>query len=141
MERLSCFAVISNFQHEHRLATVDQTVLLTIEIKYFAHVTNFIKICIRYVLINTSIQIVLFLVNHRDRKHTQKRSLGKQATIHQVTTMLATCKNVLFPGHNHLLTTCSDDLILWLSPDHRREVKGHQYRWLEDDYDLEIGHL
>ena len=28
-----------------------------------------------------------------------------QNTIHQVTTMLATSKNVLFPGHNHLLTT------------------------------------
>ena len=26
-------------------------------------------------------------------------------TIHQVTTMLATSKNVLFPGHNYLLTT------------------------------------
>ena len=29
-------------------------------------------------------------------------------TIHQVTTMLATFKNVLFPGHNHLLTTDTD---------------------------------
>ena len=26
-------------------------------------------------------------------------------TIHQVTTMLATSKNVPFPGHNHMLTT------------------------------------
>ena len=34
----------------------------------------------------------------------------KKATIHQVTTMLATSKNVLFPGHNHLLKT--DDLTL-----------------------------
>ena len=25
----------------------------------------------------------------------------KKATVHQVTTMLATSKNVLFPGHNH----------------------------------------
>ena len=32
-----------------------------------------------------------------------------KATIHQVTTMLATSKNFLFPGHNHLLTTGSDD--------------------------------
>ena len=31
------------------------------------------------------------------------------ATIHQVTIMLATSKNVLFPGHNHLLTTGTDD--------------------------------
>ena len=31
--------------------------------------------------------------------------LHKYPTIHQVTTMLATSKNVHFPGHNHLLTT------------------------------------
>ena len=36
-------------------------------------------------------------------------SLCKTATIHQVTTMLATSKNVLFPGHSHLLTTGADD--------------------------------
>ena len=39
-------------------------------------------------------------------------SLHKKATIHQVTTMLATSKNVLFPGHNHLLTTGGNDLTL-----------------------------
>ena len=33
-------------------------------------------------------------------------------TIHQLTTMLSTSKNVLFPGHNHLLTTGADDLTL-----------------------------
>ena len=33
----------------------------------------------------------------------------KKATIHQVTTMLATSKNVVFPGHNHLLTIGIDD--------------------------------
>ena len=27
--------------------------------------------------------------------------LNKKATIHQITIMLATSKNVLFPGHNH----------------------------------------
>ena len=36
-------------------------------------------------------------------------TLGKKATIHQVTTMLATSKNVLVPGPNHLLTTGADD--------------------------------
>ena len=36
----------------------------------------------------------------------------KKAAIHKVTTMLATSKNVLFPGHNHLLTTGTDDLTL-----------------------------
>ena len=30
-------------------------------------------------------------------------------TIHQVTTMLATSQIVLCPGHNHLLTTITDD--------------------------------
>ena len=36
---------------------------------------------------------------------------AKKATIHQVTTMLATSKNILFPaaGHNYLLTTGADD--------------------------------
>ena len=33
----------------------------------------------------------------------------KKATIHQLTTRLATSKIVLFPGHNHLLTTGADD--------------------------------
>ena len=63
---------------------------------------------------------------------------AQKATIHQVTTMLATSKNVLFPGHNHLLITGPDNLTLWLSP-YRRQVKGHQYQWL-GGYDLEIGH-
>ena len=43
-------------------------------------------------------------------------ALGKKATIHQVTTMLATSKNVLFPGHNHLLTASGNDPSLQLSP-------------------------
>ena len=43
-------------------------------------------------------------------------SLRKKNTIHQVATMLATSKNVLFPGHNHLLTTITDDPTLSLSP-------------------------
>ena len=34
---------------------------------------------------------------------------AQKATIHQVTTMLATSKNVLFLGHNHLLITSADD--------------------------------
>ena len=39
-------------------------------------------------------------------------TLCKKATIHQVTTMLATPKNVLFPSHNHMLTTGTDHLTL-----------------------------
>ena len=52
--------------------------------------------------------------------------------------MLATSKNVLFPGHNHLLATGTDDpslagaLVII-------KVSGHQYRWLAGGYDLEIG--
>ena len=39
-------------------------------------------------------------------------TLLKKATIHQLTTMLATFKNVRFPGHNHLVTAGADDAIL-----------------------------
>ena len=35
--------------------------------------------------------------------------LPTKASVHQETSMLATSKNVLFPGHNHLLTTGTDD--------------------------------
>ena len=37
---------------------------------------------------------------------------AKMPLNHHVTTMLATSKNVLFPGHNHLLTTGADDSTL-----------------------------
>ena len=47
----------------------------------------------------------------------------KTPTIQQLTTMLATSKNVLFPGYNHLLTTSADDPTLWLSPE--RKVTQH----------------
>ena len=40
---------------------------------------------------------------------TYKMTLGKKATIHQVTFMLSTSKNVLFAGHNQLLTTGTND--------------------------------
>ena len=56
---------------------------------------------------------------------------AKKATIHQVTTMLATSKNVL-SGHNHLLTTSVDDQTIQLSTEHQR-VKGSALvvsRWL-----------
>ena len=52
--------------------------------------------------------------------------------------MLATSKNVVFPGHNHLLTIGTNDpdtLIMII------KVKGHQYQRLAGGYDLEIGHL
>ena len=45
-----------------------------------------------------------------------KIALHKTATIHQVTIMLATYKNVLFLGPDQLLTTGADDPSLQLSP-------------------------
>ena len=72
--------------------------------------------------------------------HSFDASLRKKATIHQITTMLATSNNVLFQGHNHLLTTSTDDssldgaLVII-------KVSGHQYRWLAGGYDLEIGYF
>ena len=59
-------------------------------------------------------------------------SLRKKATIHQVTAMLATSKNV------HLLTTSTDDPPL-AGTQTIIKVSGHQYRWLTGGYDLEIG--
>ena len=51
---------------------------------------------------------------------------AQKNTIHQVTIMLATSKNVLFSGHNHLLTTADTQVII--------KVKVHQQqgysRWL-----------
>ena len=61
-----------------------------------------------------------------------------KATILKVTTMLSTSKNVLFPGHSHLLTTGTDDLT---QARLITKVSGHQYQWLADGYDLEIGHF
>ena len=68
--------------------------------------------------------------------HTQR----KKATIHQLTTMLSTSKNVLVPGHNHLLTTSADEPSF---ADIRTIIKvsGHQHRWLAGGYELEIGHF
>ena len=64
----------------------------------------------------------------------------KNPTVDQVTTMLVTSKKVLFPGHNHLLTTGTDDPSLtgtWAI----MKVSGHQYRWLAGGYDLDIEHF
>ena len=58
--------------------------------------------------------------------------------------MLATSKNVLFPGHNHLLTTSTDDPSLIIALASNRviiKVLGNQHQWLAGGYDLEIGLL
>ena len=49
--------------------------------------------------------------------------------------MLATSKNIIFPGHNHLMTLHSVDARAII------KVFGYQYRWLAGGCDLEIGHL
>ena len=67
-------------------------------------------------------------------------STGQKATIHQVTTVLATSKNVLFSGHSHLLTSGTDDSSL-TGTQVIIKVSGHQYRWLASAYDLEIGYF
>ena len=54
--------------------------------------------------------------------------------------MLAAPKNVLFPGHNHLLTTGTDDPSLagaWVII----KVLSYQYLWLARGYDLDKGHF
>ena len=66
--------------------------------------------------------------------------------------MLANFKNVLFPGHNHLLTTDTDTwhfdyrpmtrhFIAWAPARVIIKVKGHRYQWLAVGYDLKIGHF
>ena len=54
--------------------------------------------------------------------------------------MLAISINVLFPGHNHLLTTGTDDLSL-TGTQAILKVSDHLYQWLAGRYDLEIGHV
>ena len=54
--------------------------------------------------------------------------------------MLATSKNVLFPGHSHLLTTGTDDPSL-AGAQQIIKASGHQYLWVAGGYDLEIGHF
>ena len=65
----------------------------------------------------------------------------KKAAIHQVTTMLVTSKNVLFPGHNHLLTTGTDDPSLAGARAINKVSGHHQYQWLASAFDLEIWHF
>ena len=51
--------------------------------------------------------------------------------------MLATSNNGLLPGHNHLLTTGTDDPSL-AGAQVIIKVLDHQYRWQAGGYDLEI---
>ena len=54
--------------------------------------------------------------------------------------MLATSKNVPFPGHNFHWWPFT--LIIILAGVRAiTKVKGYQYRWLASGYDLEIGYF
>ena len=55
----------------------------------------------------------------------------------KVTAMLATSKNVLLAGHNHLLTTITDDPSLVFLLRNNQSV-SHQHWWLAGSYDLKI---
>ena len=65
-------------------------------------------------------------------------------TIHQATTILATSKNYLFPGHNPLANQWywwpNTLIITWEPVRATVRVKSHKYRWLAGGYNLEIGH-
>ena len=63
--------------------------------------------CIGNMDVGTSYNVVA-----KTMSELYRAALRKKATVHQVTTMLATSKNILFPGHNHLLTTGTDDWAL-----------------------------
>ena len=69
----------------------------------------------------------------------------QKATIQQLTTMPSTSKNVLFPGHYHLLTNgANDPSLLSITLAGARviiKVSGHQYWWLAGGYDLETGYF
>ena len=58
--------------------------------------------------------------------------------------MLATSKNALFPGHNHLLTMGTDHPSLFITLTDAQaiiKVSGQRYQWLAGGYDLEIGYF
>ena len=52
---------------------------------------------------------VCFALSLESTKAKECHFAKKTLYIHQLTTMLSTSKNVLFPGHNHLLTTGTAD--------------------------------
>ena len=60
------------------------------------------------------------------KKRLAFETLHKKATKNQLSSMVATSKNVLSPGHNHLLTTGADDPSLKLLPEHQW---GWQLKW------------
>ena len=75
----------------------------------------------------------MHVTNTQDSSYCEKKN-----TIDQVTTMLATTKNVLFPGHNNLLTS-TDDSSLAGAPVIIKSVGSSVL--VASRYDLERGHF
>ena len=73
-------------------------------------------------------------------QYNVKVTTVKKATIHQVTTMLTATKNVLLPGHSHLLTTGTDDLCQWHLDDNK-SVRSSGPVAIVGGYDLQIRHF
>ena len=70
--------------------------------------------------------------------------IAQKATIHQVTTMLATSENVLFPGHNHHANHqywWPNTLIIAQAPASEGSSVSVVSMDLHDGYELEIGHF
>ena len=60
-----------------------------------------------------SIIIGVPITFHKEKTKRVYILLHKKATIHQLTIMLSTSKNLIFPDHNHQLITDADDLTLY----------------------------
>ena len=73
--------------------------------------------------------------------HLGKTNTAQKTTFHQVSTMLATSKNVLFPGHNHQLTTGADLTLIIARAPVRVIIKVSGSSALVDGYDMEIEHF
>ena len=90
-----------------------------------AKVSHHVSLLVRPSLLINLSHAYITLVSHNSKFYTINNVRGRDSvtllfsyteqiknTIHQLTTMLLTPKNVLFPDHNHLLTTGADDLSL-----------------------------
>ena len=74
---------------------------------------KFIVICVAMgILLALNMGVLALHHNTSSPRLSFPPPTAQKATIHQVTTLLAISKNVLFPGHNHLLTTSTDDSTL-----------------------------
>ena len=83
----------------------------------FYYATDDLTLLITWVLFSM-VKVSLSYINEQKTNTLTNHSvsLGKKATIHQVTNMLATSKNVLFQVITTPLTTGTDDPSLYLSP-------------------------